>query len=479
MKKLIVALGVTVLVSQGCIKTETAPTVVGPTDSLITSAKSYFEQIVSKQTSQLVVNSVHKHGSPRTGPERNADWGNAHVVAASGVRMVVVPIQFRNTVLVGSNFSGQAIYSLGSLLRLVLWQDHANQMHSLLLSFFPDSTYKPDADFRGIVFIDSWSGSPISKFKFRGNGQTFEFRGTIDTVENSQVSINSNQNKSVAPNLAILETCYQIVGYNYSADDPSEIYPWVEPAGCEYSYINVGGAIDLGGGLTSGSLTSAVGGGGGSGGIKPAAVLVIPGGNNLIGKISDYNKCFTNSAGADHQYQVTVCVDQPVPGKRTAWGLNLPTSVQPMPVNVGHTFLVFTESVASGVVVKRNQGFYPSGGVNPLSPSSPGAMNNDDQHGFNVSLTITVTGSQFFNMLGYVSNNSNDVYNINSFNCTTFALRTLYAAGVVLPMTIGSWTGGSGNDPGDLGEDIRYMTLGPNMVRNFAFSSHPNLGTCY
>ena len=71
------------------------------------------------------------------------------------------------------------------------------------------------------------------------------------------------------------------------------------------------------------------------------------------------------------------------------------------------------------------------------------------------------------------------MYNLNSNNCTTFALDAMDAGGVSIPSTVGTWAfNGQGLDPGDLGEDIRGMQLGSNMTRSTVGSGHPNVGTC-
>jgi hypothetical protein len=148
-------------------------------------------------------------------------------------------------------------------------------------------------------------------------------------------------------------------------------------------------------------------------------------------------------------------------------------------VNVGHTFLILTESYG-GTTITRNIGFYPSTMVWAASPSSPGQFNDDDNHSYNISGSFTLTNSQFFNILNFISsaNNSSYLYNLNSNNCTTFVLNSMAQAGINLPRTVGTWPGGTGNDPGDLGEDIRAANI-PNMSVNTApANSHPNVGQC-
>jgi len=54
----------------------------------------------------------------------------------------------------------------------------------------------------------------------------------------------------------------------------------------------------------------------------------------------------------------------------------------------------------------------------------------------------------------------------------------LQAGFVNISSRIGSWTSGSGYDPGDLGEDIRNMPLSSNMSRNTVENPHPNVGNC-
>lgn len=207
-------------------------------------------------------------------------------------------------------------------------------------------------------------------------------------------------------------------------------------------------------------------------------------GPNGIGNIQDYFKCFTNVAGSSNKYKVTVCVDQPTPGTRSAWNLSSNgfqnSSSGGNPVNVGHTFLVLTEVSPTGTIT-RNVGFYPQSNVNPYSPIDKGQLNNNEQHSYNIALTIDVNNSQFFNILAFVSqvNYSNQNYDLNNYNCTSFSIRAALAGDIYLPSTTGSWTGGSGNNPGDLGEDIRSMPLQSNMTRTTIQHGHPNVGNCY
>jgi hypothetical protein len=205
---------------------------------------------------------------------------------------------------------------------------------------------------------------------------------------------------------------------------------------------------------------------------------------NAIANVQEYIKCFSNYGGSDHSYQVAIYVDQPDPGTREAWNVSpigaAGSSAGTNPVDVGHVFLVLTENFGNYNIV-RNVGFYPKSNVFPWSSTAQGQLNNDDGHGYNISLTIAVDNGQFFNILNYISqgNNAGYMYDLNTNNCTSFAIHALAAGSVSVPATVGSWPdGGFGYNPGDLGEDIRNMPLTSNMTRNTSYNDHPNKYTC-
>lgn len=148
-------------------------------------------------------------------------------------------------------------------------------------------------------------------------------------------------------------------------------------------------------------------------------------------------------------------------------------------MDVGHTFLIFSETYGS-TTITRNVGFYPTGMVNPAYRSSQGKLNNDEGHTYNISATFTVNNAQFFTMVAYSErgNVPGFMYNLNTENCTSYALHTLSQGGLFLPSTIGTWLNGMGNDPGDLGEDIRQMASLANMTKSTVENFHPNMGNC-
>ena len=84
-------------------------------------------------------------------------------------------------------------------------------------------------------------------------------------------------------------------------------------------------------------------------------------------------------------------------------------------------------------------------------------------------------------LLDFISHGNDPGYNydLNSNNCSSFAIRALRSAGINLPFTMGTWPNGGGYNPGDLGEDIRSMSLSAGMTKSTEQISHPNWGICY
>jgi hypothetical protein len=464
----ILMLAIIIVCGPNC-KKDPSPGSMSSNDAvLIESARKYFQE----NTSLMAPAST---GNPRLEGVKNPDWGSAYCVGLSGGRAVVVPVFYQQNLVVTSNFSGSQILPLNQLTKLVVFRDSLGYKMEVVTGF-PDSTMRGlnSGNFSGIAFVETWEGQAVSTYKYSGKGIL-----KLQAGAGSQTSVA----KTVIGDAAktpetVISTCYEISGYNYSPDDPDGGVYWTEPAGCDYEYVPGGGG---GGGLSGVGVGSIVGGAGGG---SATPEIEIAGGNNIIANVADYMQCFSNYGGSDHTYQVTICVSQPVPGSRTPWttsaGGSSGSSSGGNPVNSGHTFLILSE-IFSDHTIARNIGFYPQSLITPWSPSTQGQLNNDANHSYNISLTVTVDNGQFFNILNYESqgNNPGYMYNLSTNNCTSFDLHALDAGGVVLPATNGSWPGGGfGYDPGDLGEDIRNMQLSPNMTRSTVYNAHPNLYTC-
>jgi hypothetical protein len=149
-------------------------------------------------------------------------------------------------------------------------------------------------------------------------------------------------------------------------------------------------------------------------------------------------------------------------------------------VSAGHAFLILSQWDMVGRIT-RNVGFYPKTPVSPFSPATQGQLSNDDEHEYDISLTIEMDNSKFFTLLDFISHGNDPGYNydLNSNNCSSFAIRAIRSTGINLPFNPGTWPNGGGFNPGDLGEDIRTMNLQPGMTKTTEKTSHPNWGICY
>jgi hypothetical protein len=177
-------------------------------------------------------------------------------------------------------------------------------------------------------------------------------------------------------------------------------------------------------------------------------------------------------------FQVALCIEQPSPGTRKPWVISFTDGSSGSGASgAGHCFLILTEVMPSGSYIIRNLGFYPSANVTSFSGPVPGVLNNDEASPFNIAAQYSISANMFSSMLQYISGATAANYQVNTFNCTNFVLDALDAGHIYLPHTIGYWLGGTGVDPGDLGEDIRgYDFAG--MTRITDPFLHANIGTC-
>lgn len=449
------------VLTTGCVKDRNINT-NSPSQTLFQEARNYFETSVANNPPNKNTKNY------RALAPRSLDWKNAYLAPLSNTlsnsSAVVVPITYPN-IYVTSDISGGKFFSLSDASRLVLFRDSSNQFHSRVLTFIPDSnTQTATSQLTGTVFCEDWQGNSVTKPWNLGPQSNTRLAGAVQALDTKEVDY-----------MESISVCTTIEGYNYAADDPDNGEYWSETSCSTYGF-----EVDGDGGFGSASVGGIYGGGGGGAPSSTTIKVPPPPPTNIIANIKNYMDCF--SAGSTDTYTVTLAVEQPVPGTRQPWTLSSTglggSSSGNNPVNAGHTFLIFTENPGQWATT-RNVGFYPTTMVLPGSPSSPGVFNNDDNSGYNISLTVTVSSTQFFAMLNYMYQATNTAtYNLNSNNCTDFAVDAMDAGGVSIPTRVGSWVGGQGLDPGDLGEDIRGMQLSSNMTRSTSGGAHPNAGTC-
>jgi hypothetical protein len=420
---------------------------------LIVQAQNFFSGVLGQK---LPLNSQNF----RANQVRSPQWDQAKVLTLSVGPVVIVPINFENLLFVRTPVAASNLLDLSSITKLVIFRDSTGKFSYQVLTLIPDSNAIANSQvFSGIVLSEDYSGNSLMSPQRIGQ----------------LLTVSATTRRPVIADDMSVSVCTEIDGYNYAVGDAENGEAWEESTCTLYSF---GGESGAGSTAFSGTDYSDVGGGGAG-----AVTMLIAPPTNRIASVPAYFSCFTNVGGSDHIYTVTLAIAQPVPGTRDSWTVTSggPTgSTQASNIiNAGHTFLIFTESYGN-TTITRNIGFYPSTTVKPTSPSSPGEFSDDEFHQYNISGTFTVNNAQFYDMLNYISaiDNSSFLYNLNSNNCSTFAINTFAQAGINLPRTIGSWPGGSGCDPGDLGEDILTDKI-PNMIVNTAPPvTHSNIGQC-
>jgi hypothetical protein len=169
-------------------------------------------------------------------------------------------------------------------------------------------------------------------------------------------------------------------------------------------------------------------------------VINTPDPGDVIKSSSDYLKCFNINSTAT----LSIYVEQPNPNSRDTWA---GSAFSP---EVGHTFISIQQGNFTRVL-----GFYPSHGVNPFTdPSDNSALVDDSGHPYDVKIDVNLSSAQLKLVLDYIKVYPN-TYDLNNYNCTDFGIKIADLGGVKLKDTIGSWPGGGGSNPGDLGQDIR------------------------
>jgi hypothetical protein len=195
------------------------------------------------------------------------------------------------------------------------------------------------------------------------------------------------------------------------------------------------------------------GGGGenpGGGGTEPGSYVETPPAEPTVGNddpnavpipdIDFFLRCFS----INHPAKITIYVDQPVNG----------SAIPADGANVGHTWMTIEQN---GIF--RSVGFYPNGVTNPWAPTEDSQLKDNGGKAWDVSASFDVSADELASLLNFVENQTPSVYDLNSFNCTDFAVEAFGAMGIDLPANESSWPNGGGLCPGRFGEDLRTMDI--------------------
>ena len=107
-----------------------------------------------------------------------------------------------------------------------------------------------------------------------------------------------------------------------------------------------------------------------------------------------------------------------------------------------------------------------------------GAWVDDGNHDYDVSASIDLTHTQFTSLISNLQTFGSPTYNLNTLNCTDAALLTGNSIGMNLPDTNGTWIGGGGSNPGNLGQDIRGLSSSNLTINTTSGTAALSEGPC-
>lgn len=163
--------------------------------------------------------------------------------------------------------------------------------------------------------------------------------------------------------------------------------------------------------------------------------------------------CFNGIAdNANTTYTAKLCAD-------------LPNNSNPLaligPDNVGHAFITLTKTNGSNTIT-QTFGFYPQKGIKSVSGLYVNSQMQDDrQREYNASYTVNFSQLDFERMINAAQTYSALQYNLNSFNCTDYALA-VFNAGLAIndQISVPDWTPSTynyGTTPTGLYKKIKEM----------------------
>lgn len=451
----------------------------------VTLAKKYFKILKNEKGAE--VKSPHVSSLSKT--ERNFKhpyWQRVFTGVTAKSSFVEVPLFYdrRPTVIVTKeneqlDKAARLKVLNASFDRLLIYKDKKTGLvDQRIITYVPDVDYLDkrgkdisqnrfghlDAAFKGYLVYRKWDGTLSSMVRINNGVAEKHLNGFKRQQTNTRTNAGAKTEAVVCTTQCITEytqNCYTSTSGEYTytwCDDysPGSTYCWEE--------CHDDGGGDTGDPCIDYGDCGGSGGGGGGSSWPSTLILNLPDPGKVIPNMTDYLHCFNVNGNAI----VNIYVDQPTENSSETWSGNA------WDPNVGHTFVSIEQNGVSRVF-----GFYPSDGVNPYTdPTANSALIDDSGHPYDVKITIAVTGSQLAAAINYATH-ANGTYNLNTYNCTDFGIGMAAAVGVTLPDNNGTWPGGGGSNPGNLGQDIRSWTAPGNVVKKTtAGTSISNTGTC-
>lgn len=352
---------------------------------------------------------------------KNVNWDNAIIINTDGRKAVEVPIILINNT--STNVTEDKDYKTNMRLLFIEDKDEVYKVFNINYT-----TKNADFDNNNKQFNLYETGSEYSGYiTIQNSKNKVVYSGKYENgIQSSLHKYDEGENKTKR-----MVCSYYVTVGNITNCSSWTWYPDYGPGDLPYGYMpGISGPMHI---------------------WSRNTILNLPQNSLKILNRTEYLKSFNLSKGG----LLHIYVDQPIKnGSATYSG----TILDP---NVGHTFIALEQD---GHV--RVLGFYPTDGVNPFtSPSALPAYINDSAHPYDVKISFPMSSTQLSNVISNI-NGYSTLYNLNTNNCTDFAQQISSAGGLNLPNTNGSWPGGGGSNPGNLGQDIRNMQLPSNAVRN-------------
>lgn len=393
------------------------------------------------------------------------DWQHFSVRQAGDKAVLIVPLLFKKDLTIKANGDSSSL-SVQSLTNLFFYKDTHNRIVSEVVTTIPDDALLNNKDahkqFTGMVWIEAWDGRSIGGYNYASDGNVTSFDLGPEVAHDSLLKEQDNETQWCYIDFYY---CVDASGYVTCRYNFSQAYRCglgsgqFDGLGSEY-YPVYGSGSNTGGTTTPpGDATVGIG--------MNTTILAPP--EKPITDPYQYKRCFNRDSR--NTYRIVLYVDQPKAGTRALmsdgegntdlWAIKGSTKTY------GHTWITFEEKRPNGAIVRRSLGFWPNKELELSTQAAPGILGDDSGRDFDVSLEIGLTNGAFFDLLDDCSLGNFERYNLNTNNCTGWAIDKLYNnTSISLPRTLASWGGGLGEGPtpGNLGEDLRRLDLGKILI---------------
>jgi hypothetical protein len=193
----------------GCKKNQDAivpQNLSGAQQELITNARKYFENNVgnSTNTESKTLDGLSGNNQGYINPVKslikNAVWSKASILKISIGNIVVVPIQFNDSLYARPSYTDSSTrLSINNLSKLIIYTDSSKQFHAEVVSSFPDKDYinNPKQNFSGVAFVQDWQGNFLKGYQYV-KGQTLQL-SLNDSSNAIKISANAAPNELAPP----------------------------------------------------------------------------------------------------------------------------------------------------------------------------------------------------------------------------------------------------------------------------------------